>query len=49
MRIAATGLVLVLMSGLPSPARAAVWEDVIGPGSFGGHGALESEWNYRYP
>ncbi|MGW6441631.1 glycoside hydrolase family 16 protein [Lentzea sp. NPDC055074] len=49
MRIAATALVLVLTAGLPSPAQAAAWEDVITPGSFGGYGALESEWNYRYP
>ncbi|MCG8927811.1 family 16 glycosylhydrolase [Lentzea sp. CC55] len=49
MRIAATALVLVLTGGLPGPARAAAWEDVIGPSSFGGYGALESEWNYRYP
>ncbi|MFD5830145.1 family 16 glycosylhydrolase [Lentzea sp. NPDC060358] len=49
MRTAATALVLVLAGGLPAPARAAAWEDVITPGSFGSYGALESEWNYRYP
>ncbi|MDX8051693.1 family 16 glycosylhydrolase [Lentzea sp. BCCO 10_0798] len=49
MRIAAGALVIVLTAASTTPANAAAWEEVIGTGSFSGYGALESEWNYRYP
>jgi galactan endo-beta-1,3-galactanase len=46
MKIAATALAFVLVTGIPASANAdvhaAAWEDVIGTGSFGSYGALES-------
>ncbi|MCK2244969.1 MULTISPECIES: hypothetical protein [unclassified Crossiella] len=51
MRSTAATLALLVTASLASPGfgRAATWEDVVTSSSFGGYGALESEWNYRYP
>jgi galactan endo-beta-1,3-galactanase len=42
MKIAASALAFVLVTGIPATADAAAWEDVISTGSFGSYSALES-------